>query len=143
MALKVVSMKELKLEVLFAPEQTGESVAEVCLRRGISRASFYRYRRRFLHEGAEGLEPRSRRPLVSPARIEVALEAEICTLRRRHPRWGARRLHAELGRAGSRRRRSRRSTRRCGATTWSPRSAAQTQGAHALRAGVRERSLAD
>ena len=42
MALKVVSMNELKLEVLLEPEQTGESVAEVCLRRGISRASYYR-----------------------------------------------------------------------------------------------------
>jgi transposase InsO family protein len=100
MALKVVSMHELKLQVLFEPERTGESVAEVCLRRGISRASFYRYRRRLLQEGPEGLEPHSRRPRVSPARIEAALEAEICVLRRRHPRWGARRIRAELRRAG-------------------------------------------
>jgi hypothetical protein len=46
MALKVVSMKELKLEVLLEPERTGETVAEVCARHRISRASFYRYRRR-------------------------------------------------------------------------------------------------
>lgn len=100
MALKVVSMHELKLEVLSEPERTGETVAEVCLRHGISRASFYRYRRRFLQQGWEGLEPRSRRPRASPARMEAALEAEICTLRRRHPRFGARRIRAELRRAG-------------------------------------------
>jgi transposase-like protein len=100
MALKVVSMHELKLQVLLEPKRTGESVAEVCLRRGISRASFYRYRQRFLQEGAEGLEPRSRRPRRSPTRIEACLEVEICTLRRRHPRWGARRIRAELRRAG-------------------------------------------
>jgi transposase InsO family protein len=100
MALKVVSMHELKLQVLFEPERTGESVAEVCLRRGISRASFYRYRRRLLQEGPEGLEPRSRRPHFSPAMIETSLEVEICELRRRHPRWGARRIWAELRRAG-------------------------------------------
>lgn len=100
MALKVVSMNELKLQVLLEPGRTGESVTEVCLRRGISRASFYRYRRRLLEEGSQGLAPRSRRPHVSPAQIEAALEAEICTLRRRHPRWGARRIHAELARAG-------------------------------------------
>ena len=100
MALKVVSMHELKLEVLLEPARTGETVAEVCLRRGISRASYYRYRRRFLLEGADGLEPRSHRPRSSPAQIEAALAAEICELRRRHPRWGARRIRAELLRAG-------------------------------------------
>jgi Homeodomain-like domain len=44
--------------------------------------------------------PRSRRPRSSPAQIEPALEARIVELRRRHRRWGARRIHAELGRAG-------------------------------------------
>jgi transposase-like protein len=46
MALEVVSMEELKLEVLLEPERSGETVAEVCARHGISRASFYRSRRR-------------------------------------------------------------------------------------------------
>jgi transposase InsO family protein len=101
MALRVVSMEELKLQVLHEPERTGESVAEVCRRRGISRETFYLYRRRFGEEGIAGLEPRSRRPRVSPMRIDPLLEAEICELRRRHPRFGARRIRAELGRAGS------------------------------------------
>jgi transposase InsO family protein len=101
MALKVVSMEELKLEVLLEAERTGESIAEVCARHGISRASFYRYRRRYLEEGAAGLEPRSRRPRSSPAQIAPALEARIVELRKRHRRWGARRIHAELGRAGT------------------------------------------
>jgi transposase-like protein len=98
-ALQVVSMEELRLEVLREPERTGDSVAEVCRRRGISRASFYRYRRRNLEDGAAGLEPRSRRPRVSPAQIEPELEAQIVELRSRHPRWGARRIRAELRRA--------------------------------------------
>ena len=54
MALRVVSMEELKLAVLLEPERTGETVAEVCARHGISRASYYRYRRRYLDEGAAG-----------------------------------------------------------------------------------------
>jgi transposase InsO family protein len=99
-ALKVVSMNELKLEVLLEPERTGDSVAEVCRRRGIARASFYRYRRCYLEEGEAGLEPRSRTPKTSPGRIAPALEASIVELRKRHPRWGARRIHAELARAG-------------------------------------------
>ena len=40
MALKVVSIKDLKLEVLSEQERTGEMIAEVCARRGISRASY-------------------------------------------------------------------------------------------------------
>lgn len=99
MALKVVSMNELKLEVLLEPERSGESVAQVCLRYGLSRASFYRYRRRLLEEGTQGLEPRTRKPRTSPVQIEASLEVEICTLRRRHPRWGARRIRTELRRA--------------------------------------------
>jgi hypothetical protein len=75
-------------------------VAEVCRRRGISRQTFYVYQRRFMAEGPAGLEERSRRPKVSPGRLEPLLEAEICSLRRQHPRWGARRIRAELLRGG-------------------------------------------
>ena len=100
MALRVVSMEELKLAVLLEPERTGETVAEVCARHGISRASYYRYRRRYLDEGAAGLAERSRRPRGSPVLIPAPLELRIVELRKRHPRWGARRIHAELARAG-------------------------------------------
>src|SRR5688572_14739750 len=93
-------MEELKLEVVLEPERSGESVTEVSARHGISRASYYRYRRLYLEEGVAGLTPRSRRPLSSPAQIEPWLEERIVELRRRHPRWGARRIHAELRRAG-------------------------------------------
>jgi Helix-turn-helix domain len=54
MALKVVSMVELRLKVVLEPERTGEAVAEVCARHGISRASFYRCRRRYRAEGVAG-----------------------------------------------------------------------------------------
>jgi Winged helix-turn helix len=76
-ALKVVSMEELKLVVLLEPERTGASVAEVCRRQGIFRASFYRYRRRYFDEGVEGLEPRSRRPRSSPGQIVSTSSAAV------------------------------------------------------------------
>ena len=50
-ALKVVTMAELRLEVLLEAERTGMSVTEVCRRYGISRQTYYRYRRRYLAEG--------------------------------------------------------------------------------------------
>ena len=100
MALKVVTMAELRLEVLQEPERTGATVAEVCRRHGISRETFYQYRRRFLQEGLPGLEDRSRRPRASPARMAAGLEEHICRMRKEHPRWGARRIQAELSRRG-------------------------------------------
>ena len=100
MALKVVTMAELRLDVLTEPLPTGETVADACRRYGISRDTYYRYRRRYLEEGLEGLEDRSRRPKTSPAQIPSEVEIRIVEMRRGHPRWGARRIRDELDRAG-------------------------------------------
>lgn len=40
MSLRVVTMAELRLEILLEPERTGRSVAEVCRRQGTSRETF-------------------------------------------------------------------------------------------------------
>jgi transposase InsO family protein len=96
----VVSVEELRLQVLLEAERSDESIAELCRRRGIARSSFYEWSARYRAEGIAGLEPRSRRPARSPGRIEAELEATICRLRKDHPRWGARRIRAELRRAG-------------------------------------------
>lgn len=100
MALRVVTMAELRFDVLTEPLRTGETVADVCRRYGISRDTYYRYRRRYLAEGLEGLEDQSRRPKTSPARIPAEIEIRIVEMRRDHSRWGARRIRAELTRAG-------------------------------------------
>lgn len=100
MALKVVSMAELRREVLIVVESSGESIADICRRYGISRQTYYRYRRRYLLEGLDGLEDKSRRPKHSPSRIDAELETAICAMRKAHPRWGARRIGAELERSG-------------------------------------------
>lgn len=96
MALKVVSMEELRLEVLLEAERTSETVSEICKRYGITRQTFYEYRRRYLADGLDGLEPRSKRPYRSPNQIDYDLEVEICKLRKDHPRWGARRIRDQL-----------------------------------------------
>lgn len=99
MALRVVTMTELRREILEEPRWTGDTVVEVCRRRGISRDTFYRYRRRFEAAGDAGLQERSRAPINSTLRIDAELEELICRMRRDHPRWGARRIEAELLRA--------------------------------------------
>jgi transposase InsO family protein len=98
--LKVVTLAELRFDVLFEPERTGETVADVCRRYGISRDTYYRYRRRYLAEGLEGLEDRSRKPRTSPNQIPAEVEIRIVEMRTAHPRWGARRIRSELVREG-------------------------------------------
>jgi transposase-like protein len=71
-------MAELRLDVLLEADRTGESVAARCRRHGISRQTYYQYRTRYLAEGLQGLQDRSRRPLSSPAQMDAELEAEIC-----------------------------------------------------------------
>lgn len=100
MVLKVVTMAEMRMEVLLEAERTGMTVSEVCRRYGISRQTYYRYRRRYLAEGLQGLEDRSRRPLQPANQITAELELRICEMRKDHPRWGARRIRTELTRAG-------------------------------------------
>ena len=100
MVLKVVTMAEMRFEVLLEVERTGLTVTEVCRRYGISRNTYYRYRRRYLAEGLDGLEDRSHKPRSSPGQIPAETEILIVEMRKDHPRWGARRIRAELDRAG-------------------------------------------
>ena len=58
-----------------------DNVAEFCRAHGISRVTFYKWRRRFLAEGLTGLDERSRRPVVSPQQSSAAVEEMV--LRRR------------------------------------------------------------
>lgn len=102
MAPKVVmTMADWRLDVLLEPQRTGLSVAEVCRRHEISRQTFYVWKRRFDAVGVAGLLERSRVPIAQPRRTEADMEERICTLRRRHPRWGAKTISVRLGRAGS------------------------------------------
>ncbi|GAA2907431.1 IS481 family transposase [Streptosporangium fragile] len=75
----------------------GSPIGEVAARYGTSRQSVHTWRQRFQQEGMPGLADRSRRPRTSPTRLPAEVEALICDMRRRHPRWGAQRIAHELG----------------------------------------------
>jgi transposase InsO family protein len=76
-------------------------VSVVCAELGISRQTFYKYRRRWLAEGPAGLVERSRRPHRSPGAIPVATEEAIVRLRKELPQEnGARTIGYHLARRG-------------------------------------------
>jgi transposase len=75
-------------------------VVEVAQRFGVSRQAIHRWVARYRSGGLEALADRSKRPKSSPWQVSGDVEALVCQLRREHPRWGPRRLRAELGRRG-------------------------------------------
>jgi transposase InsO family protein len=79
MAREVVVM-DVRLRIAVASEEP--NVARFCREQGISRQSFYLWRRRYQAEGLEGLQARSRAPRTSPQRIGSETEEAIVALRK-------------------------------------------------------------
>lgn len=80
MAKKVVTMEAKLLAVFTAGLDV--NVRALCDQLGISRQTFYKYRRRWQQEGPSGLVERSRRPHRSPARTSVEIEDRVVRLRK-------------------------------------------------------------
>jgi putative transposase len=81
-------------KVLFIADHVkgARPVVELCKEYGISRKTAYKWIERYIHQGAAGLEDRSRRPRHSPKAIASEVVAALIELRRRHPTWGAKKL---------------------------------------------------
>lgn len=82
------------------------NVAAFCREHGLSRETFYVWRRRFKEAGLDGLEPRTRAPMTSPQRIGVEVEEAIVALRKELDELGvdagAGTIQWHLGRRGQR-----------------------------------------
>jgi transposase InsO family protein len=64
-------------------------VAAFCRAQGISRKTFYKWRRRFAEQGVDGLVERTRRPHRSPNATPAAIEDEIVAVRKQLAEAGA------------------------------------------------------
>lgn len=72
----------MDVRMRIAVSSEGVNVAQFCREHGISRQTFYLWRRRYEREGAPGLEPLSRRPRSSPKRTAPEVEEAIVALRK-------------------------------------------------------------
>jgi transposase InsO family protein/transposase-like protein len=79
MAQKVTAM-DIRMAAALAGQI--DNVAQFCRDNGISRETFYKFRKRFRDGGIEGLQDRSRRPLTSPGQTPVEVE-DLIVLRRK------------------------------------------------------------
>lgn len=87
-------------QLLIGRVEAGWPAAHVAEQLGISRATAYKWIRRFRAEGPPGLEDRSSRPKRSPRQLSAAIEAEILGARSTW-RYGPDRLGPLLGRPPS------------------------------------------
>jgi transposase InsO family protein len=99
MPLRVMDVVELRLRVI-ADVRAGMSPRDAAVRHGIGKTQVYEWLARYEESGAEGLLPRSRRPLRSPAQLDAAFEDEIVRWRKAKPRWGAKKIRSMLARDG-------------------------------------------
>jgi putative transposase len=73
--------------------QTTENFRALCREYGISPKVGYKWSRRFLQHGLEGLKEESRRPKSSPTGLSEEVVCRIVLFRERHPHWGAKKIH--------------------------------------------------
>ncbi|WP_413803956.1 IS481 family transposase [Streptomyces iranensis] len=79
----------------------GATVTEVAASLGVSRQTVSGWKSRYEASGLAGLADRSRRPASCPHQASAEVEAAVCELRRKHPKWGPRRIAHVLERSGT------------------------------------------
>jgi transposase InsO family protein len=98
LALVVLSVVEQRLDAVRAV-LGGATVVEVAAATGVSRASVHRWIGRYLAGNVAGLADRSHRPASCPHQASPQVEVLVAELRRKHPRWGSKRIRMQLLRA--------------------------------------------
>jgi len=87
---------EQKLEFICEWLSGKYTISELCRFYGISRPTAYLLIDRYEKSGIEGLLERSRAPRSHPNQTKAEIEAKILSLKKRHTRWGAKKLHKLL-----------------------------------------------
>ena len=71
-----------KFNLIHEKEWTGDTVTNICNRYQISRKSYYKWRNRYLENGIDGLQDKSRKPHnIQPGKVTNEIEQEILDLR--------------------------------------------------------------
>jgi transposase InsO family protein len=83
---------EEKLKFIKAWESGAYTVSALCEAHGISRTTGHQLIKRYLKEGVDCLEERSKRPRNIPHKTPEKIEQAIVKLRSKHKNWGARKL---------------------------------------------------
>lgn len=85
-------VKNLRYEFVLRSLHEGISFRALCREYGIEPKTGYKWKQRFLKEGAAGLEDRTRRPRSHPSELGEDVICEMVRLKKAHPKWGPRKL---------------------------------------------------
>ncbi|MCM3297256.1 IS481 family transposase [Streptomyces pseudogriseolus] len=100
MALVELSVVEQRYRAVLAV-LAGATVTEVAASLGVSRQTVSGWKSRYEASGLAGLADRSRRPASCPHQASAEVETAVCELRRKHSKWGPRRIAFVLERSGT------------------------------------------
>lgn len=89
---KDTGVQEERLKFVAAYLDGEWAMAEVCRAFGVSRKTGYKLVKRFAAEGVEGLTDRSRAAKTHPNATSSAVADALIELRRKHPKWGPKKL---------------------------------------------------
>jgi transposase InsO family protein len=87
-----------RLKFIAAYLEYEASFSDLCRDFGVSRKTGYKWVRRYEADGAAALEDRPRAPHTHPNAVPADVVQAILAVRRRHPRWGPRKLQVILRR---------------------------------------------
>ena len=73
--------------------QAGVNFTQLCAEYGISRRTGYKWKQRFLEDGASAMADQSRRPSKSPNQLREEEVCRIARLHERHKHWGPKKIH--------------------------------------------------
>jgi transposase InsO family protein len=90
---------DLRLEFVKFATREGANRRALCARYGISAKTGYKWIRRF-EQGDTCLADQSRRPVHSPSRTAVDVEARVVELRQARPAWGAAKIARRMSDLG-------------------------------------------
>src|SRR5919106_258969 len=96
---KEISVENLRKEFVSLAKDS-ENITQLCKNFGISRKTGYKWLHRFEKTGETGLGNLSRRPVNCPGRISTGMEESIIQVRKRHSRWGRRKIRRFLQNRG-------------------------------------------
>lgn len=92
---------DLRNQFVLAATSPGANISQLCREHGVSRTNGYKWIRRFQAEGQAGLDDKSRRPKTISG-VDGEFVLRIIELRRRYPKWGAKKLRQILLRSPDR-----------------------------------------
>jgi len=90
---------EQKFRFVLAVRRFDDTMRQLCRAWQISRQTGYKWWRRYREGGLAGLQEQSRAPKRRPLALPQLWVQRIESLRRKHPRWGPKKLRAVLRRA--------------------------------------------